>query len=930
MSERTALRPPGRRRPALHWPSIRGRALADAGSLLMAAAVVAVVTLLAGAVPPLLRATADDAVQDAVRRAGDDADIAVHARWERDDGPNGGRVRAPRLAEDVDDFRNRATDALGPSLRPALHPPVATVTSDTLKITDGSVLRTFQLTYLANDHGAGPRVTWIAGGPPRPAVPAADSHVEVPYEAAPWPVQVGLSEADADALKLRPGARIPLKDDQNRVKHVQVSGIFRATDSADPAWRLAPWLLHPVSGADGVGATRLAGLLSPDSLPDARLAFNQDQLQRTVWFTPDPGVLTWDSAQAITTTVVALKATSGSSSVLDSSLKWETQLDTVLRDVRTQVSAASAQASVLLTGVLAAAVLVLLLAADLLVRRRTPALAAARQRGAALPDLGAELLLESAGVALSAGAAGLALARVVAPGASWGWVVPVVLAAAAAGPAFGTLAAARATRDRRAPANRTARRSVRRTRQLRRATLEAAVLIAAVAAFAALHQRGILPAAPSGDAAGPGSGPDGGAALPASAPTLGVLAGTLVLLRLLPAGTRLALKQALRSRRPLAVFGTARAAATSARVLPLLVLVTSAALASFALTLDATARQGLADGAWRTVGADARLDVAPAAATSTPALARRIAAAPGVRQAVAAQVTDRAGVVADSLIVAPRLVIVDAPAFQRLLASTPLPDAPALTRLTATGHGDVPALVRSSDGSLRPGMRLELLRDGAPNIRLTAVGTAPAVGDAGDVVLVDASTVAAAGMPAVPNTVWVTGPGAARAVAASAVAADTVLRADVLSARRAAPLTSGLLRLAWVSAAALLALGLLGLALGAAASAPGRWQTLTRLRTLGLRPRDARWVAAGELLPPVVVAAVGGPLLGVLLARLTLGSLGLRLLTGQPADPALVLPWWQLGLVTVALLAAVAVVVPIESALRRRRRLSEVLRAGEG
>ncbi|WP_214417232.1 FtsX-like permease family protein, partial [Sphaerisporangium fuscum] len=919
-------RPPSRRRlPAPHWPSIRGRALADAGPLLLAAAVVAVVTLLAGAVPPLTRATADAAVQDAVRRAGGDADLQVHARLERDDGPNRGRVRAPRLAEDVDDFRDRATDALAPGLRATLRPPVAIVTGPVLKVTDGSVLRNFQLTYLADAHG-GPRVTWIAGGPPRSAVPEADGHVEVPYEGPPWPVQVALSEADAEALGVRPGAHLPLADDRGNVKKVQLSGIFRPTDSADPAWRPAPWLLRPVSGADGVGTTRLAGLLSRESLPDARLAFEQDQLQRTVRFTPDPGTLTSDSAQAIAAALVTLKATSGSSGALDGSLKWETRLDALLWNVRTQIAAASAQASVLLTGVLAVAVLVLLLAADLLVRRRAPALAAARQRGAALPDIGAELLLESAAVALSAAAAGLALARAAAPGADWGWVLPVVLAAAVAGPVYGTLAAARATRDRRVPANRSARRWAGRTARLRRATLEAAVVIAAVAAFVVLYQRGILPAAAPGDAAGP----DGGGVLPASAPALGVLAGALVLLRLLPAGTHLALKRALRSRRPLAVFGAARAAATSARVLPLLVLVTSAALASSALTLAATAGQGLEDGAWRTVGADARLDVVPAAAASTPALARRIAAAPGVRQAVAAQITDGARVVADSLVAAPRLVIVEAAAFRRLLASTPLPDAPQLSRLAATGHGDVPALVRSSGGDLRPGMRLQLLRDGAPAIRLTAVGTAPAVGDAGDVVLVDAAAVAAAGMRAVPNTVWVTGPGAARAVSAGDVAATAVLRADVLGARRTAPLTAGLLRLAWASALTLLILGLLGLALGAAASAPERWQTLTRLRTLGLRPRDARWVAAGELLPPVVVAAVAGPLLGVLVARLALGPLALRLLTGQDADPSLVPPWARLGLVAVALPAVVAVVVPIESALRRRRRPGEVLRAGEG
>ena len=126
----------------------------------------------------------------------------------------------------------------------------------------------------------------------------------------------------------------------------------------------------------------------------------------------------------------------------------------------------------------------------------------------------------------------------------------------------------------------------------------------------------------------------------------------------------------------------------------------------------------------------------------------------------------------------------------------------------------------------------------------------------------------------------------------------------------------------------LLALGLLGVRARRGRGRARRWQTLSRLRTLGLRPRDARWVAAGELLPPVVVAAVGGPLLGVLLAGLTLGPLALRVLTGQAADPPLVVPWWGVGALAGASVAAVAVVVPAESSLRRRRRLGEVLRAG--
>ncbi|MET7949134.1 FtsX-like permease family protein [Micromonospora sp. NPDC005324] len=911
-------------RPALHWPSIRGRGRTDAGPLLLTAAVIAAVALLAGATPPLLRAAADNAVKDTVRRAGSDSNVLVHANWERDDGPTGGRVRMPSLAEDLDNFRARATSALGPDLDAALLPPLAAVNGPILTITDGSAPRTFQFTYLAGDAG-GPDVTWIAGSPPGPAV--SDQYVEIPYDGPPWPVQVGLSEADAAALDLGPGDRIPVRDGQGRDKDVRISGIYQPADSADPAWRLAPALVRPVPGADGVGTTRFAGLLSRESLPDARLAIDEDQLRRTIHFAPVPDALTRDATAALASQVVKLKAASGSSSDRDQSLKWESQLDTALRDARARNSAAFAQAAVLLAGVLTATVLVLLLAADLLVRRRTPVLSAARQRGAALPDLGAELIIESTVVSLSAAAVGLALARAAAPGVSWTWAVPVVLAGAVAGPAFGTLAAARASRDRRQPANPAARRWIRATGQLRRVAVEAAVLIAAVAALVTLHQRGLVPLASDGDT----GELTGDLILPISALTLGALVGALVLLRLLPLGARFALRQALRSRHPLAVFGAAQAATTAGRALPLLVLVSTTALASFALILGATVTRGLSDGAWSTVGADARLDIGTDAEAATPALAERIAAAPGVGQVVVAQVTDSARVFTESTLLTPRLVIVDTAAFQRLLATTPLPDAPALARLTAPrpGSGDVPALVRSSDGALRTGTPLQLPREGGPAIRLAAVGTAPSVGGADDVVIVDAAALADAGLPVAPNTVWVTGPGAARAVSNTGVAADVVLRADVLRAQRVAPLTAGLVRLAWTAAAVLLALGLLGLTLAAAAGASQRWQTLTRLRTLGLRPRDARWVAAGELLPPVVVTAVCGPLLGALLARLTLGPLDLRLLTGQAADPAAVLPWWLLGLVSVALLAAAATVVPVESALRRRDRLSEVLRAGE-
>jgi putative ABC transport system permease protein len=54
----------------------------------------------------------------------------------------------------------------------------------------------------------------------------------------------------------------------------------------------------------------------------------------------------------------------------------------------------------------------------------------------------------------------------------------------------------------------------------------------------------------------------------------------------------------------------------------------------------------------------------------------------------------------------------------------------------------------------------------------------------------------------------------------------------------------------------------------------------------------------------------------------------LRLLTGQVADPALVLPWPGLIAIAAVFLCAVPLLVAAESAVRRRLQLAEVLRVG--
>src|SRR3954453_15626927 len=158
------------RRPAVHRPSMLGRARADRGPLLLAGLIVALATLLVSVVPPRLPRTADSAVADAVRRAGTDADIVVEVPYEDDFSPGDGRRRDPRLASEQRAVTSRADLELAADLRAKLRTPVTTVSGVVLKVTDGSLLRTFQFAYVTSGADATPPpVRWIARGPPKAA-----------------------------------------------------------------------------------------------------------------------------------------------------------------------------------------------------------------------------------------------------------------------------------------------------------------------------------------------------------------------------------------------------------------------------------------------------------------------------------------------------------------------------------------------------------------------------------------------------------------------------------------------------------------------------------------------------------------------------------------------------------------------------------------
>ncbi|QIG41575.1 ABC transporter permease [Nocardioides anomalus] len=891
---------------SLHRPTIIGRIRSDPGLLLLTALVVALTSALLAAVAPLSQRTADDAIAATVRDAGTRGTVVATAARGYDDPTQVRRDpgSATEVAQNVTYARNLMSDDLAAAVRPG----VATVSTPALHLLDAGPGRYLRLVYVDPPGDAPLDVTWTSGGPPQASVGADRADAKVP-PGTQWPVQVGLSEAVAQALGLAAGDPLPAEDSKNRPVSVVVSGIYRAADPSDEPWAPFPELLQPSVGVtENTPRTAGAALVSADSLPDLRLAAPSDEIVQRVVFVPRPERMHYDDLDVLEQSVAKLQASAGSGGAFS----WDSQLGLVLEDGAARVHSARGQAAVLLLGLLAAALLVLVLAAQLLVARRSGPVASARERGATVLGIAAELFVESLAVAVLGAAVGVLAVRLALGDVGWLWVLPVVVVAALAAPAQGALRAAAVTDVRRVPANRSALRTAARARRLRRLLVEGAVVAVAALSWVALHQRGVTV--------------DGRTDLTAAgAGTWWALAGAVLVVRAAPPLARWALRAARRSRGGTAFFAASRVAATGGRALPLLVVSVAVAQLTLGAALAATERAGQREGALLSVGGDARLTTPPSDGTAD--LASAAADAPGVAAAAAARVADAVRISARGSAGSARLVVVDAAAYARLLDASALPDAPALARLTDDSGSSVPALLTGGDPNLREDLTLRW--EDADPVPLAVVGSAPGLDPTdGAVVVVDRATLAAHGLDISPDTVWAVGPGAADALRADEGGGVLTLRSEVLAAQRRAPLPRALFELALAGAALLLLLAVLGVVLAAAVAAPARAESLGRLRALGVERGPLRRVLAGELTAPITLAAVAGLVLGATAAWTTLGQLALQLVTGQPSAPDLVVPWWLVLLALVPLLAAL-VVAAVEAAALRRTALAQLLRGGD-
>lgn len=849
----------------------RAQVLAAPAAWVVALLVLVVATALAVVVPAAVAATADDVVRSQVAAAGAGADTVVTAPFPED--PGGTARRDDGAAADTRALAADVAGRLPGALAGAVGTPVAVATTRDLVLTLPAPVAVrlgpteARLTWVSREGGAA--VTWTSGTAPGAAT--ADGQV-----------RVGLAGPAADALGVGPGDVLTALTPDGREVAVLVSGVFAPDAPDDPVWVRSPRLVEPATrGAGAARRTALSLLLGDASLPDAGVAAGP--LVRTVAFPARTAGLTAAGADAVARAVTEVRA---APVVLGVSPlpRVDSRLADLLDRAAGTLDAARAQAAVLVAAVGTATALVLLLAAAALVGRRGRVLGLSRARGGSLPGLGTALLAEGAVLTLVGAGAGLLVGTVLAPGpVPWGaaaaGVLPAVVAGVAALPVLGVRAADAATGGRRVPLDARARTRARREARLRRAAPDLALVLLAAGAVLALRSRGVP-----------------GGVLAVAAPALAVLAGSVLVARVQPGLTRALLGPARRARGAVPLL--AAAGAPSSAVLAPVALTAVVALATALVCLGTTTRSGQVEASWTSVGADAAVTADPLP---------EVTAAPGVDTAVRARVTDGVQLSTATGGARTRVVVVDPDAYAQLVASTPLPDVEGLA-----GLGDR-ALVTpdvGGDGTV--------LLDGRA-VRFTVGGTLPP----GPTTVLLPVTAVPADLAA-PDVLWLTGPGAA--AAASAVPGGTVeLRADRLAAVADAPLARGLAVLGLVAAAVLLGLAVLAVVLGGVAGARRRRTTSGVLRTLGLGERQARAVTLLELLPAVLATAVPGALLGVAVAALVSGPLGLRLLTGQAADPALVVPTW-LPVLLVPPLLAVGVTVLAEARARRRVQLGTMLR----
>jgi putative ABC transport system permease protein len=904
----------------MKWILLRRRARNDLPQLVAITALIATSTALGLLGPGLVLDTLDEGAREAVAEAGRNADLIVSTSV--------GTARPGEPAAVTAAGMVTLADSLADGLPPGL---AAVYSGSTLAVISGETgIRAIddvrwegagklaiQLAMIT-DHNA-PQLTVTEGRLPnsRPA----DS-LE--------PVEVVLSQAAADAAGVEVGQLLtldlpprPSYADEQPVPDpiVEIVGIVETADPSNPLWYDSPevWTPRQRPQSGSVGAlTRFTALAAPDGV-QAASTFLDYPFSALVRMRIDPQLLTGGAVAQVISEASVLRA-SGQSLAPVSDLGVQTALPEALRDYPLLAQAALAQMSVMMAGVIGVAAVVLVLLSRLLVAQRAPVIALESARGASARSLGLRALIESAVVTAVGILLGLT-AAIVSPMRDALPIVVIAIVALLATPVQTVALARRLWTGRREPANRRDRQALARRSRGRRLVVELALIALAGAALVSLRGRGLLQNRTGGIDP-----------LLALAPLLLAIAVTVVVIRVYPYPLRAVSRVAQRSRGPLGLLGAVRARSAIA-ALPLLALTLGVALATSGSLLVNTVHDGQDEAGWQRVGADARISPMRAASIG-PDVIDALRAAPAVDAVSAVFVRGSVGLDLGTTGTSVTVIAIDS-AYPDVVDA--LPDGPSSASLRTLL--DEPSTGESISIVVDEATGRQLLSDdiamyyGPAYVPLHVVGTTRVAPEGyldGPFAYIVFDAVAPL-MPEeyAPNSVLLSGDGAAAAVAPFATSYDVLTRSGWVEQRRDVALVAGVQHTMLFSIVAVALLAIAALVATVISGARARGRALSLLRTLGMAPRLGWWLALAELAPLVLAAVLGGITAGIAVVLVLAPSLGLDVLSGGLTVPtASFSPIVFIGLAAAALLLLLLGTLA-DVLVHRRDKLSEVLRVGE-
>jgi putative ABC transport system permease protein len=758
----------------------------------------------------------------------------------------------------------------------------------------------------------------------------------LPFPAADTVIQVVITQAMASGFGLETGSSVsigvPSDENPGLIDDIRldVTGIVEPSDPDSLFWAADPLLPGPTLSYTSAGPLWVGSVIAdPGELGAMQQIFGQAGLVMQWQFPVNPASLRgeppalYNQVNDITNRDPEL---TGYLAPMSIDLKVTSGLLQPLVNLVQQSNAVNLVLLMVYVGLAVASAVMLLLAARMIAARRTAEFTLLRARGASLRQLfwlgfvGATLpCVPAAAIAWTLAVLLIPNAAPPGPAAWWPGLAALVIATAGTGWAAGL--PHRLPRRRRAA--RRAQGQRRRRPWVTRVIVEVTAAVAAIGGIMiARTQSGLVDLYASG------------------APVLVAVLAVIVILRLYQVVVRGLARASARSRGVVGFVGLTRAsAATATFALPALTLVLAVTMASFTgMVKEAVARSEVA-GSWQTTGADVAVS-APwaqnaAASLISPSAAISMARVPGVIHAASVLVVPLSvdgGAIVTGL-------VVDPASYAALVTSSMVFPAvnPALLGGADGTNALTPVLASpQAAADLAPrGANTIYAQQGLPELRVRVAGelqSTPAMPGGGAFIVLPRSAVGSAADAV--NLVLLNGPSinlARLRPAATPTSANAELlistRSAALQQLAGAPLQQGTFLLFALAIGYAIALALAVLLLQLALGAPDREVILARLATMGLPERRRGLLAAVEVLPAIIAAAVGAIVCAVALPQVVDPALNLSVFTQsqvpvalQPDAASFALPLGGLALVTVIALG-------YEIRSRRRRGVAVTMRA---